>query len=493
MPAQLPQGAAAPDFNAQDITGQSWHLYDLLNEGKVVLLEVSATWCQPCWAYHNGHDLQKYYLAHGPDGDDKARVFFVEGDPQTNPECLLGPSGCNSFTFGNWLNGTTYPYLDNAALSDSFDVAYYPTIYMICPNRKVYQVGQLSAEKLWERSLGCPVASGTNNAGIFNYDPGTELYEICDTLSVKPAFSIINLGANALTSASVSLTWNDDLQQSLYWTGNLPLYGEAFITFDSLELSGEGVLKTTISSINGGQGDDDYSNNVHNNSFTQAAAFNTQKIILKIKTDNFGAETYWELLDEWGSVLYHGGNENVGPNGGGTYGEVDPGAGSYASNALINKTLELPGFGCYSIRFVDAYGDGICCNYGNGYYRLYGYNNPAVPILTGGEFEAIDHRGFVLSDPSAATTPEEQITDFRVFPNPAGNILNAAYNLQISAPVTLQIANTLGQVVYTVETEQVPAGDHEMAIPLGNLPGGIYFIRLEAGQRVFSRTFLKEN
>ena len=41
-PAQLPDGAVAPDFTATDLNGQSQNLYDLLDSGKVVVLENSS-------------------------------------------------------------------------------------------------------------------------------------------------------------------------------------------------------------------------------------------------------------------------------------------------------------------------------------------------------------------------------------------------------------------------------------------------------------------
>ena len=72
LSAQLPSGAVAPDFTATDINGQSWHLYDILASGKIVVLEISATWCPPCWAYHNSGAMQELYAAHGPAGDNTA-------------------------------------------------------------------------------------------------------------------------------------------------------------------------------------------------------------------------------------------------------------------------------------------------------------------------------------------------------------------------------------------------------------------------------------
>lgn len=488
--AQLPQGAIAPDFVAQDINGQSWHLYELLEQGKIVVLEISATWCPPCWAYHNGHAMQELYETHGPDGDDKLQVLFVEGDPATNTDCLYGQSGCNNFSPGNWVNGTTYPYIDNAAISDSFQVSYFPTIFVICPNKKAYQVGQLSAGDLWEKASGCPVASGVNNAGIFDYNAGSGLREICEDLYVKPSFSLINLGTNPLTAATITLQWNNNPEQSKQWYGNLPLYGEATIAFDSLLLNSSGTLKTTLTSVNNGSGDDDFSNNVQHDDFTNASEFNTPQVILKIRTDNYGAETYWELRDDEGNVLHQGGNSNVGPDGGGIFGNVLPGPGTYASNTLINKTLALPGDGCYSILFVDAYGDGMCCDYGNGYYKLYNGNNPALPILTGGEFGATEHRGFEVASTTAVFVPNNNPINLQLLPVPASDYLHIEFSLTEPSIVSATVFNTIGQIAYQFPAQPLTASKHSWTLPVNDWSPGTYFVRFQVGESAVVRRFM---
>lgn len=68
-----------------------------------------------------------------------------------------------------------------------------------------------------------------------------------------------------------------------------------------------------------------------------------------LTTDNYGAETSWQITNGQSSVV---------------------GAGSgYASNSTYNEDLCLED-GDYTLTISDTYGDGICCQYGSGQYNL---------------------------------------------------------------------------------------------------------------------------
>jgi PKD repeat protein len=68
------------------------------------------------------------------------------------------------------------------------------------------------------------------------------------------------------------------------------------------------------------------------------------------------------------------------------------------------------------------------------------------------------------------------ITQLTVFPNPANDAIHLAFDNISSKPVTLQLQNMLGQVLY----EQMIAhqGKYESRIDLSNIPAGVYMLSI---------------
>ncbi|MBT8228651.1 MAG: redoxin family protein, partial [Bacteroidia bacterium] len=155
--AQLADGDTAPNFSLDDLQGNTWDLYDVLDQGYSVVLDFSATWCGPCWNYHQTGILEDLYDNYGPGGTDQVMVFMIEADPNTTQPCIYGPSGCSGGSIGDWTAGVTYPILnppssEASAVNNDFNINYYPTLYGIAPNKKVYEVGQASSSE-WENWL----------------------------------------------------------------------------------------------------------------------------------------------------------------------------------------------------------------------------------------------------------------------------------------------------------------------------------------------------
>ena len=137
---QLADGATVPDFTFTDINGDTQNLYTYLDEGKYVAIDVFTTWCGPCWLYHQTGIMDSLYKLHDNPGDHTWKVLGIEGDATTTIDDL---NGIGIDTRGNWLAGTLYPIVNpvGIALNDfvsNFNIFSYPTLMVICPDRRVY-------------------------------------------------------------------------------------------------------------------------------------------------------------------------------------------------------------------------------------------------------------------------------------------------------------------------------------------------------------------
>jgi hypothetical protein len=265
--AQLPTGSYAPDFTGTDLDGNTWNLYDLLDQGKTVYIDISAAWCSPCWSYHNSGKLEDLYNQHGPSGTDDVMVFFVEGEGSNTLAQLNGTTTAQTyagFTQGDWVTGTPYPIIDDASIANLFQIAYFPTVYMICPDRWVTEIGTgPSATQLYNARNNCNFQTSSLDAGIF--DPSVINKNITTCNDADISFRIVNYGTTTLTSATVDFILDGTTVSTYNWTGSLD-------TYESDEI-------LDAATITGAIGDNDVTIKVSNpNNGTDGVSANNEKI-----------------------------------------------------------------------------------------------------------------------------------------------------------------------------------------------------------------------
>lgn len=467
--AQLASGSVAPNFTVTDIDGNTHELYDILDQGKTVVIDVFATWCGPCWNYHQTHTLEDVWNTYGPNGTDEIFVMGIEADASTPISELTNSS------LGNWTEGITYPMIDDGDFAALYQIAYYPTIYHICPNRIVSEAGQL-ADPSGFSTLGddCQLAAGANNAGLIAYDG----YEgsICGELAYAPTVTLQNLGTEEMTSATIELSLDGDVEQTINWEGTLGTYQLNDVAFDEVMLTGATEVSISIANVNGAM-DDDTSNDVINVSLAAAPAIANDVYTVEITTDAYGDETYWAFIDGSGIIVAEGGNPNVGLENPGTgYPDAHPDAYDSETTYTIEVTLDQEA-DCYDFVVTDGFGDGMCCNYGNGGYSVTDVDGNV--LFSGGAFAAFDYNPF---EKVSTVSAEEVVVanDIAVFPNPAQNELNVNFEVKDATQLSVNIHNTLGQVVETVSAAKYTAGTHTLAINTAKLTNGMYMLTIQS-------------
>ncbi|KAL7456344.1 hypothetical protein ACHAWC_007871 [Mediolabrus comicus] len=85
---------------------------------------------------------------------------------------------------------------------------------------------------------------------------------------------------------------------------------------------------------------------------------------MEIKLDKYGSETTWALMNAKGNVLMRNSR-------------------TYGANDYEKKEICLPEAAGYVLHLSDEFGDGICCNEGNGFYKAF---VDGVKIFEGGKY-----------------------------------------------------------------------------------------------------------
>jgi hypothetical protein len=76
------------------------------------------------------------------------------------------------------------------------------------------------------------------------------------------------------------------------------------------------------------------------------------------------------------------------------------------------------------------------------------------------------------------------------YPNPFNPSTTIRFDLPESGDINLKVYTLLGEEVETIISQNLPAGEHQVDWNAGNLPGGIYLIRLEAGGLMQTRKMI---
>ena len=467
--AQLPNGSIAPNFTITDIDGVQYELYDILDQGKPVLLDLFAVWCSPCWSFAEIGVFDDFNQVFG----NSVFVVAVEADPSSPESSLFGGSG----SIGDWTDVIHYTLANDDLIGDSslYNVGYYPTIYLICPDRSISEIGQSSPQGSWTvQNLADEVFNYTCNpiegvnVGIQSYN--SEL-NYCGNDKIEPVITISNTGLENLTSCTIEALNEGEVISSYDWVGVLPSQGFEQLVLEEISGDYEQVTFNIIASGDVLSSDDSLS--VTFIPSIESHAF----LYIDVNTDYYPGETSWKILDANGQEVMSGeylaGNDN------------SSGGGGFDAGMTYNYTTTLES-GCHTFIAVDENGDGQSSStsgVSQGSIKITDADGLELLNISGnwGGYQSVTfevNSGLELED-----LFQESVT---VYPNPTSKNANVAITLLQSEDVTLRLINGVGQTVF-LSLSKMSAGQNIFELPLDALEGGFYVLNTIIGDRELTK------
>ena len=458
--AQLPDGTLCPDFTGTDINGNTHNLYSYLDAGYTVVIDVSATWCPPCWSYHQAGTLEDLWMNHGPAGGtgvsasttDDVIVLWIEGDASTT---LADLQGTTAGTQGDWITGTNFPIIDDATIAQTLGIAYFPTLYTIYPDRYLEESGQGgSTYSNISANIGNHTGSTGVDAGLFSYTGETVA---CGSLDVQVL--IQNKGTQVLNAGDITVNVSAG-GTNIGSATNSTTLAQWETESVSVPATLSSAATITVEAVATG----DVNNG--NNSLTQAIGFATAgsgDLTFTLTLDQYPTETSWEFANSGGSVLASG-------------------SGYTTNYQVITETLSVPSDDCYSVTIMDSYGDGLGGAQWGGTDGSWTIVDAAGTTIASGTGDFGDENVDKMQMTTGSVGLNENgINELSIFPNPFTNNATISFNVEGLERTTIEVINTIGQNVQSFDLGTV-TGNQLVQLDATELPAGFYLVSITSGK-----------
>lgn len=265
-------------------------------------------------------------------------------------------------------------------------------------------------------------------------------------------YELANIGTETITSMKYTAEVEGS-SQDYEWTGELASGDKTKLEFDLEIPFGTFVGTLNITEVNG---------EAYERSFEFAAECyewaeveieeETTNVKLYIIQDQFGEQITWNIINSTGAVVASGG----------PYQHL---MGSGSTQPNVENINNLPADECYLFRIFDSNGNGICCNYGEGYYYI--KDAAGNRIIEGdGDFGSMASHLFSINK-KPDMTGDISASGLVIYPNPANNKIYVDGE-DVSV---VEIYNSLGQRVLVVE------GSEKTSVDVAAFGNGVYVVR----------------
>ena len=271
---------------------------------------------------------------------------------------------------------------------------------------------------------------------------------------------IKNYGVDTLFVATIKYNVDGGAEQYQVWNGTLAQNETDTILLAGIPATGSSHT-FSASTINPNNATD-----INTQNDEQSIAFASQygnQITLKLVTDNYGNETSWKLYDNNFNLIDYG--------------------DSLANNTLYQREYCLED-GCYTFIISDAYGDGFCCNYGNGFFTIKKEIDNSI-LASSSPFTFSDTSHFCIN---ALSTIQIDKNKIKIFPNPTNGMFYLNYT-HYSKNISnyAKISNSLGQFVLKKGLNQTTK------FALSNQKNGVYYLNITTKNSRITKKLIIQN
>jgi hypothetical protein len=397
-------------------------------------------------------------------------VIWIEGDGTTADPTMLDGSGA----IGNWIEPTSgnqiqFPMANPAAgpagaINNDYAIGYYPTIYKICPNRLVTEVGQQTATNLYASVGTCPPpASDPADAAMISYDAVTEF---CPGGALTPSVTIQNNGTNPMTSATVTVTLNGTTVSTGTFSGSLNTYETATVNCSAIAAPTSGTLVATVTTT----GDAISTNGSVTKTLVSAPVGTSTNATVKVTADRYGSEFTWNIKNSAGTTVASGGPY------------TDATANGAYPQADVNFTLVSNQ--CYTINLIDSYGDGFDSGYGDGAFKVQ-VGGADLVVFPAWDTDATNKK---MATGSLSIEDATELISMSVFPNPASTNVTVSFEGK-GGEYKVSITDLVGRTVAN-EVVSNATGSTEVSMSTSDLKAGNYLVTITNGSSTYTQNLM---
>jgi hypothetical protein len=303
-----------------------------------------------------------------------------------------------------------------------------------------------------------------------------------------PSVSLLNVGTTVLTSAQINYQIDNGAVQQYNWSGTLNQWQAQTISLPLIQLAaGNHTFSATVSNPNQAL-DENASNNQSVANLAVTAVPETIDILkVSLTTDDYADETYVEVRNAAGAIIWSEGNENVASNfGTGGFPAPNDPTTPLQNNTTYNYDIPLSAFECYTFVIYDFYGDGLgASQWGGTDGTLTLADNNAVTIYTLPSADFGDSSAIVVRHIDDVSI-DEVAFNLTIAPNPASAEL--FINWYNDAQMHIQLFDVCGKQLLSLQQEASAT-----TLDIQGLSAGTYLLQLTAASgQVVKKKFVKQ-